>query len=86
MAVGVPGSPRSSQMNPYRQCGCHASEEEDLYQRLDDALSAAFSDPVWAWGVAWMVARDAGRFPDLVRSAAGLMLTIFPIPVGTDPP
>lgn len=51
-------------------------EEEDLWLRLDWALERAFADPVWAWGQAWQVARDAQQYPEVRRAAEELMDTL----------
>lgn len=64
---------------PYRSWPPHPGGEEDLWLRLDEALGAAFRDPVWAWGVAWGVARDAAGFPDVRRAASALMEILYPL-------
>lgn len=62
-------------MPPYRGDDPPPESEEELWQRLDEALVMAFRDPVWAWGIAWQVARDADSsdFREIYDSATGLM-------------
>lgn len=66
-------------MNPYREAIGQA-EEDDMWSSLDDALSRAFSDPHWAWGTAWQVARDAKSMGlrELEQAAMGLLCSLFP--------
>lgn len=64
---------------PYRKPDRTLTDEEELWYSLDQALERAFGDPVWAWGVAWQVARDAGsRFPEVRDAAASLMQELQP--------
>lgn len=67
-------------MNPYRECDQGDQEEDELWLRLDQALESALTDPPWAWGVAWSVARDGIRFPDLHRAASEVMAVLYPLP------
>ncbi|HEU5118660.1 MAG TPA: hypothetical protein VFT74_18830 [Isosphaeraceae bacterium] len=65
---------------PYRSATGSPIEEEDLWLRLDEALQKAFSDPVWAWGVAWGVMADSALFPDVRRAAEAVLGILFPMP------
>lgn len=66
-------------MHPYREAHGQA-EEDDMWSMLDEALSRVFSDPHWAWGTAWHVARDAQRLGlrELERAAQGVLESLFP--------
>lgn len=70
--------PKSSQMNPYRDCGLRSNLEDELWQELDEALADALRDPGWAAMQASWVMMDATELElwELV-SAAGALLRVL---------
>ncbi len=74
-------------MGPYRTNTFPSWSEEDLWLRLDDALEVAFSDPSWAFNIAWSVIQDATDFRDVFWAAADLLEALgFRLPPDWDWP
>ncbi len=70
---------RTRLSHPYREIISSSWQEQELWLSLDDALLAAITDPVLAFGIAIHVAEDAGNeFPEVRQAAELLLAQLFP--------